>query len=103
MNAPDVKHLDNLPNPNNEAWRPSQKTMADICFVCIYIQSKVQEHGLWTEEMSHQQLTECFDEVANVENGLLSANNRKPILSGVLPAVSLEELYVPMINRPTYN
>jgi hypothetical protein len=53
MNAPDVKHLDNLPNPNNEARRPSQKTMADICFVCTYIQSKVQEYGLWTEEMSH--------------------------------------------------
>ena len=45
MNAPDVKHLDNLPNPNNEARRPSQKTMADICFVCTYIQSKVQDHG----------------------------------------------------------
>jgi hypothetical protein len=48
MNAPDVKHLDNLPSPNNEAQRPSQKPMADICFVCTYIQSKVQEHGLWT-------------------------------------------------------
>jgi len=61
----------------SEARRPSQKTMADIRFVCTYIQSKVQEHGLWTEEMSHQQLTECFDEVATIENGLLSANNRR--------------------------
>jgi hypothetical protein len=27
----------------------------------------------------------------------------EPILSGVLPAVSLEELHVSLINRPTYN
>jgi len=26
-----------------------------------------------------------------------------PIISGVLPAVSLQELYMPMINRPMYN
>jgi len=77
LNAPDVKHVDNLPNPHNEARRAARKTMADICFVCNYIQSKVQERGLWTEEMSHQQLTECFNEVATVENGLLSANNRR--------------------------
>jgi hypothetical protein len=39
------------------------------------MQSKVQEHSLWTEEISYQQLTECFNEVATIENGLLSANN----------------------------
>ena len=77
LNTPDVKHLDALPNPNNEKRRPARKTMSDIRFLCNYIQSKAQEANVWSEEMTRQQLTDCLDQIASVENGLLSANDRR--------------------------
>jgi hypothetical protein len=46
-------------------------------FVCKYVQHKCEEAGLFHAGMTRDQAGNCLDEVATVENGLLSSNARR--------------------------
>ena len=73
----DVKHLDDIPLPQGHKRRVARKTLSDMNFVCKYIQQKAEEAGLFQARMTREQLGDCLDSVATVENGLLSSNARK--------------------------
>ena len=56
LNAPDLKHLDSLPNPNNEKRRPARKTFGDIKMVCTYIDSMARVNNFNTVGKSREEL-----------------------------------------------
>ena len=73
----DVKHLDDIPLPQGQKRRPARKTLSDMNFVCKYVQRKCEEAGLFHVGMTRDEAGNCLDEVATVENGLLSSNARR--------------------------
>jgi hypothetical protein len=46
-------------------------------FICKYLQRKCEEAGLFHAGMTLDQAGNCLDEVAAVENGLLSSNAQR--------------------------
>ena len=72
--APDLKHFDSLPNPNNEKRRPARNIFADLRMVCSYIDSHARANGFSTVGKSRDELITFFDGFATVENGLYCAN-----------------------------
>ena len=72
----DVKHLDKLPRQNNESQRPARKTLSDLKLMCNYIEKIAKAAGKFQQGMNRTAIGSCFDEIASVENGLLSGNPR---------------------------
>jgi len=78
LNGADVKHLDALPNPNNQKRRLARKILADIRIVCTYI-DRIADVNNWNAVgKPRDDLIQFFDNVATTENGLISSNARAP-------------------------